>query len=137
MSSQVRILLSPLRYVLEDDKSAGVAQLARASAFQAEGRGFESRFPLMFSHRKRIAFDDHCRCAQTLSVHWLKSRCSSGVERFLGKEEVRGSNPLIGSKVKRKVDPPCAAKLEKRSSIIGSKFKEGINFLSTPYIRVI
>ena len=25
---------------------AGVAQLARASAFQAEGRGFESRFPL-------------------------------------------------------------------------------------------
>ena len=26
--------------------SAGVAQLARASAFQAEGRGFESRFPL-------------------------------------------------------------------------------------------
>lgn len=28
---------------------AGVAQLARASAFQAEGRGFESRFPLQFS----------------------------------------------------------------------------------------
>ena len=27
-------------------KHAGVAQLARASAFQAEGRGFESRFPL-------------------------------------------------------------------------------------------
>jgi hypothetical protein len=26
---------------------AGVAQLARASAFQAEGRGFESRFPLV------------------------------------------------------------------------------------------
>ena len=25
---------------------AGVAQLARASAFQAEGRGFEPRFPL-------------------------------------------------------------------------------------------
>lgn len=29
-------------------KYAGVAQLARASAFQAEGRGFESRFPLQF-----------------------------------------------------------------------------------------
>src|SRR4029077_18999340 len=28
---------------------AGVAQLVRASAFQAEGRGFESRFPLHFS----------------------------------------------------------------------------------------
>ncbi len=27
---------------------AGVAQLARASAFQAEGRGFESRLPLWF-----------------------------------------------------------------------------------------
>tara|TARA_S200000501_G_scaffold63945_3_gene54849 strand:+ start:16837 stop:16938 length:102 start_codon:yes stop_codon:yes gene_type:complete len=26
--------------------SAGVAQLARASACQAEGRGFEPRFPL-------------------------------------------------------------------------------------------
>ena len=26
--------------------NAGIAQLARASAFQAEGRGFESRFPL-------------------------------------------------------------------------------------------
>ncbi len=27
---------------------AGIAQLARASAFQAEGRGFKSRFPLHF-----------------------------------------------------------------------------------------
>ena len=27
-------------------RRAGVAQLVRASAFQAEGRGFESRFPL-------------------------------------------------------------------------------------------
>ena len=27
----------------------------------------------------------------------LKSRCSSGVERFLGKEEATGSNPVIGS----------------------------------------
>jgi hypothetical protein len=25
------------------------------------------------------------------------SRCSSGVERFLGKEEATGSNPVIGS----------------------------------------
>jgi hypothetical protein len=49
---------------------AGVAQLARASAFQAEGRGFESRLPLMR------------RCSD-----------SSEVERLLGKEEVPGSNP--------------------------------------------
>ena len=27
----------------------------------------------------------------------FSSRCSSGVERFLGKEEVTGSNPVIGS----------------------------------------
>ena len=30
----------------QQDVVAGVAQLVRASAFQAEGRGFESRFPL-------------------------------------------------------------------------------------------
>jgi hypothetical protein len=30
----------------QEKLGAGVAQLARASAFQAEGRGFESRLPL-------------------------------------------------------------------------------------------
>ena len=30
-------------------------------------------------------------------IHAQFCRCSSGVERFLGKEEVRGSIPLIGS----------------------------------------
>ena len=54
---------------------AGVAQLARASAFQAEGRGFESRLPLY-----RIA-----HVAQT-------------VEHILGKDEVGGSSPLVGLK---------------------------------------
>ncbi len=59
---------------------AGVAQLARASAFQAEGRGFESRFPL------------HCEIgAVSLSPR------SSVVEHFLGKEEVIGSIPIVGS----------------------------------------
>ena len=39
---EMTMKLSPTkRFVL-----AGVAQLARASAFQAEGRGFEPRFPL-------------------------------------------------------------------------------------------
>ena len=52
-------------------KDAGVAQLARASAFQAEGRGFESRFPLF--------------CPG-----------SSVVEHILGKDEVGGSIPLLG-----------------------------------------
>ena len=64
--------------VLPTSIDARVAQLARASAFQAEGRGFESRLSLNFA-----------------------SRCSSGVERFLGKEEVTGSIPVIGSEKKK------------------------------------
>ena len=53
--------------------NAGVAQLARASAFQAEGRGFESRLPL------------------ASSAHVAQS-----VEHILGKDEVVGSNPIVG-----------------------------------------
>ena len=49
--------------------------MARASAFQAEGRGFESRFPL-----------------QDLDAHIAQE-----VEHFLGKEEVSGSSPDVGS----------------------------------------
>ncbi len=50
--------------------------MARASAFQAEGRGFESRFPLQFVQQAHIAQE---------------------VEHFLGKEEVSGSSPDVGS----------------------------------------
>ena len=42
------------------DMLAGIAQMARASAFQAEGRGFESRFPLC----GRLPIDAHLlRCS--------------------------------------------------------------------------
>jgi hypothetical protein len=58
--------------------AAGVAQLARASAFQAEGRGFESRLPLA---AKQLMWRIDARSG------------SSGVERVLGKDEVAGSNP--------------------------------------------
>ncbi len=51
----------------------GSSSVGRASAFQAEGRGFEPRLPL------------------------IVSQCSSEVERFLGKEEVMGSIPITGS----------------------------------------
>ena len=51
----------------------GSSSVDRASAFQAEGREFEPRLPLQVC------------------------QCSSGVEHFLGKEEVAGSNPAIGS----------------------------------------
>ncbi len=53
--------------------NAGVAQLARASAFQAEGRGFESRLPLVSS-----------------------AHVAQSVEHILGKDEVVGSNPIVG-----------------------------------------
>ena len=52
--------------------------MARASAFQAEGRGFESRFPL--------------QPQQMCDAHVAQS-----VEHFLGKEEVTGSIPVVGS----------------------------------------
>ena len=54
---------------------AGVAQLARVSAFQAEGCGFETRLPLQI----------------------LVGPCSSVVEHTLGKGEVVGSAPITGS----------------------------------------
>ena len=47
--------------------------MARASAFQAEGRGFESRFPLQCAH------------------------VAQSVEHILGKDEVTGSIPVMGS----------------------------------------
>ena len=56
---------------------AGVAQLARASAFQAEGRGFESRLPLG---------NGTAHVAQT-------------AEHILGKNEVGGSSPLVGCRI--------------------------------------
>ena len=53
--------------------SSGSSSVGRASAFQAECRRFEPGLPLN------------------------KSRCSSGVERFLGKEKVPSSTLGIGS----------------------------------------
>ena len=52
--------------------------MARAPAFQAGGRGFESRFPLLFS-----------------PCFW--AHVAQEVEHFLGKEEVIGSSPIVGS----------------------------------------
>ena len=52
---------------------SGSSSVGRASAFQAEGRGFEPRLPLQLR------------------------QCSSGVERFLGKEEVASSILATGS----------------------------------------
>ena len=79
MPSQVRILLSPLDAAVDlayVSDSAGIAQLARASAFQAEGRGFESRFPLC-----------------SLALGRTGARVAQSVERVHGKHEVTGSIP--------------------------------------------
>ena len=59
--------------------TAGIAQLARARAFQARGRGFESRFPLQLTTRERDA------------------HVAQSVEHVLGKDEVTGSIPVVGS----------------------------------------
>ena len=67
-------------------RAAGVAQLARASAFQAEGRGFESRLPLA---AKQVMERNDARSG------------SSGVERVLGKDEVAGSIPAQSSARKK------------------------------------
>ena len=72
--------LRPHDFQTSSSGSAGIAQLARASAFQAEGRGFESRFPLQ----------NNAHIAQS-------------AEHFLGKEEVTGSNPVVGSIVRKSI----------------------------------
>jgi hypothetical protein len=69
---------------------SGSSSVGRASAFQAEGREFESRLPLI-----KLKLPQCCGC---------KSRCSSGVERVLGKDEVGGSNPPIGSGLRMRRD---------------------------------
>jgi hypothetical protein len=78
---------------------AGVAQLARASAFQAEGRGFEPRFPLHFVVTI-FGGEDQAQVAQS-------------VEHILGKDEVTGSNPVLSSifKVKLRDGRPVISSL--------------------------
>ena len=53
---------------------AGIAQLARASAFQAEGRGFESRFPLHLLGLGELVICAHV--AQWWSTSLVRKRSS-------------------------------------------------------------
>ena len=78
-------------------RTAGIAQLARASAFQAEGCGFESRFPL---HTLPSSLPVHCFFLECFGISPASSEfahVAQEVEHFLGKEEVTGSNPVMGS----------------------------------------
>src|SRR5690242_7820357 len=61
------------------NETRGNSSAGRASAFQAECHGFESRFPL---HRKN----------RSQSAHIAQS-----AEHFLGKEEVTSSILVVGS----------------------------------------
>ena len=67
----VQIQLPPLSSAFR--AARGNSSVGRASAFQAEGRGFESRFPLFSAHVAQM------------------------VEHVLGKDEVTGSSPVMGS----------------------------------------
>lgn len=99
-ATQVRILLSPQKYFGFSKlffifafqyifyTKSGSSSVGRATAFQAVGRGFEPRLPLFFLFKP--SYNPY--------PNFIISRRSSGVERFLGKEEVVGSNPIVGSK---------------------------------------
>jgi hypothetical protein len=65
----------------------GNSSVGRASAFQAEGRGFESRFPL----------HERTRSKRRMDRMRMRAHVAQSVEHFLGKEEVTGSNPVMGS----------------------------------------
>ena len=80
----------------------GNSSVGRASAFQAEGRGFESRFPL------------HGDNVRGVSLSWWgeekgkkqnSARVAQQVEHLHGKQKVIGSNPIVGSK--RKKEEEC------------------------------
>ncbi len=62
----------------------GSSSVGRARAFQARGRGFDSRLPLVAASVGRMIDDGYAHVAQV-------------AEHFLGKEEVTGSNPVMGS----------------------------------------
>ena len=72
---------------------AGIAQLARASAFQAEGRGFESRFPLFRRPTHAYLLRGFLRLAVARRCH---AQVAQLAEHVLGKDEVGGSIPLLG-----------------------------------------
>ena len=85
--------------------SRGSSSGGRARAFQARGRGFDSRLPLIDLGARPVLG----RCAPSAlpmppdPVGWRdRSRgqppahVAQAAEHFLGKEEVTGSNPVVG-----------------------------------------
>ncbi len=81
--SKVRVLPPPLEFAPRG--MSGSSSAGRASAFQAECRGFEPRLPLNFFCMWVFAWREYLR------------RRSSAVEHVLGKDGVTGSSPVVGS----------------------------------------
>ncbi len=86
-------------------RGCGSSSVGRASAFQAEGRGFESRFPLEIVLSAGVAQLverqlPKLRVAGSSPVSRSHNNADVAqlVERFLGKEEVTGSIPVISSR---------------------------------------
>src|SRR5215831_1697616 len=77
----------------------GCSSVGRASAFQAEGREFESRRPLQIKVAQigNLRARDLNAETQVDNLRHYGPR-SSGVERLLGKEEVMSSNLIAGSR---------------------------------------
>ncbi len=81
---------------------SGSSSVGRASAFQAEGRGFESRFPLEWgcgssSVGRASASQAEGRGFESRFPLEREADVAQLVEHFLGKEEVTGSIPVISS----------------------------------------
>ena len=83
---------------------SGCSSVGRASAFQAEGRGFESRRPLHLSP-KGIGTRDQFYIKNRfislvdafLNLNYF-ARVAQSVERILGKDEVTSSILVAGSR---------------------------------------
>ena len=84
----------------------GNSSVGRASAFQAEGRGFDSRFPLSACLNRSVEHPDlkvGTVAGSPVGTPLGESRfplsayIAQSVEHFLGKEEVTGSSPVVGS----------------------------------------
>ena len=72
--------------------------MARVTAFQAVGRGFESRLPLK---KQEVSFSSLIITKDNLSLTkiklLLKADVAQLVEHILGKDEVTGSIPVVSS----------------------------------------
>ena len=83
--TEVRILPPPPG--IFEVEIGGSSSVARASAFQAEGRGFESRFPLQVFIKK----------GQKVNILKDYAHVAQLVEHILGKDEVTSSILVVGS----------------------------------------